>query len=272
MKREARAVMLVLVGAAMLHLSLLTDAYVRYVRTSMRPYLIASGSVLLLLGLARTVTAVRALMYESAQERAGRDGRTGRGKRGRRAKPRRAPEAHDHAHEDGDDGHGHDARGPRIAWLLALPVLTILLVAPPALGAYTAQHSSDSVAKPATADSGFPKLPAGNPLVLSIADFEVRAVWDTGHSLKGRTVQLTGFAVHGADGGWYLSRLTITCCAADAVTYKVEIHGIAAPPQGSWVKVTGVWLPNGQTGRNSAVPALDATAATGIPVPHNPYD
>jgi uncharacterized repeat protein (TIGR03943 family) len=271
-KREARAVMLVLVGAAMLHLSLLTDAYVRYVRTSMRPYLIAAGAVLLLLGLARTVTAVRALLHESALERSERDGggRPGRGKRGRRAKPRHVPEAHGHGGED--DGHGHDPRGPRIAWLLALPVLTILLVSPPALGAYTAQHSADAVAKPTTADTGFPALAKGDPLVLPIADFEVRAVWDTKQSLKGRTVQLTGFAVHGAKGGWYLSRLTITCCAADAVTYKVEVQGVAAPPQGSWVKVTGVWLPNGQTGREGAVPALSASVVTGIATPHNPYE
>ena len=266
MKREVRAVLLVLVGAAVLHLSLLSDAYLRYVRASMRPYLVAAGLVLLLLGLVRTVTAVRLLLREG-------------GGRGRRARPRPHPEAPpgaDGTHREGgeqgeDDGHGHGAHGPRIAWLLVLPVLTILLVSPPALGTYTAQHSSDAVAEPAAA-SGFPPLPAGDPLVLPIADFEVRAVWDASGSLRGRTVQLTGFTVRGTQGRWYLSRLTITCCAADAVTYKVEVRGIAAPPQGSWVKVTGSWLPQGPIGRDGTVPVLSAVRATGITQPANPYD
>ena len=266
MKREARAVLLVLVGAALLHLSLFTDAYLRYVRTSLRPYLIASGVVLVALGLARTTAAVRVLLREGAAEAASAQKRGSRARHRGGSRPDGGPQQHD------DDGHGHAHGGPRIAWLLLLPILTIFLVSPPALGSYTALHASNSVARPASAKSGFPALAAGDPLVLPLADFEVRAIWDTSQSLKGRRVRLTGFALPKRGGGWYLSRLTITCCAADAVTYKVEIQGVAAPPQGRWVEVIGVWQPNGQTGRDGAVPALAAAQATGIPAPRDPYE
>ncbi|HEV2870085.1 MAG TPA: TIGR03943 family protein, partial [Actinomycetota bacterium] len=37
-------------------------------------------------------------------------------------------------------GYGHDHGAPRSGWLLALPVLVLLLVAPPALGSFAASR------------------------------------------------------------------------------------------------------------------------------------
>lgn len=75
----------------------------------------------------------------------------------------------------------------------------------------------------------FPALPAAGPVDLTLGQFTSRAVYDSGSSLKGRTVRMTGFVDRGDNGTWYLARLLITCCAADASTYKIEIRGADAP-------------------------------------------
>jgi uncharacterized repeat protein (TIGR03943 family) len=249
-KREVQAVVLVLFGATVLRISLFSDDYLRYVRTTQRPYLIAAGVVLVVLGVVSAVVAMRALVRGEA----GGGGNS---------------EAHGHG---GHVGHGAFG-GPRIAWLLTLPVLAVFLIAPPALGSYTAQRSDNAAPKPnATTGSGFPPLAAGDPLAMPLADFDSRAVWDTSHSLKGRRVKLTGFVTPKKGGGWFVTRLYISCCAADAQTYKVEVRGTPAPPANAWVEVTGVWQPNGQAGRDDAVPALAAQQVTRIQQPRDPYE
>lgn len=232
MRREVQAVLQVLLGAAVLHLSLFSELYLRYVRKALQPYLVATGVLLVLIGLLGAATVVRDLLRGDVTE------------------------AHEHHHP-----------GSRIAWLLTLPVLAIFLIAPDALGAYTAQRSDATTVKPAT--GGFPALPVSDPLPLRLADFDARADWDTSAALKGRRVRLTGFATPKNGGGWYLARLTISCCAADAQTSKVEIHGAEAPPQGAWVQVIGVWQPGGPPG---AVPVLAVSQLTGTSEPSDPYE
>ncbi|MFI9359461.1 TIGR03943 family putative permease subunit [Kitasatospora sp. NPDC053057] len=246
MRREVRALLHILVGAAVLHISLFSELYLRYVRKGLRPYLIAGGVLLVAVGLIGAAVAARELLR---------------------------PE-HDADAPDAHHGHGHGT--PRTAWLLLLPVLAIYLLQPQALGAYTAQHSNSTAVRPAGTAGGFAPLPAtgaGDPITMRLADFDTRAVWDTSGSLKDRQVRLTGFATPGPDaGGWYLSRLTITCCAADAQTSKVEIRGAAAPPKGAWVEVTGRWQPDGRPGQDSAVPALAADQVRRITEPGDPYE
>ncbi len=284
MTREVRSLLLVLLGAAVLHISLFSDLYVRYVRRSLGPYLVVTGVILVALGVAGAVAAVRRLLAEDRAARLAREAADGVAAHGRHRGSGPLPDVrHDHDHDhhtgdagdagdDGDDGHGHGPRGMRMAWLLTLPVLAVFLIAPPALGSYSAARSANAVARPASAGTGFPPLPGGSPLVLPLADFDVRAVWDTSGSLRGRQVRLTGFVTPRKGGGWYVARLTISCCAADAQTYKVEVRGIAAPPADSWVEVTGVWTPDGQAGRPDAVPALTVTRLTRIPEPRDPYE
>ncbi|MDH6576334.1 TIGR03943 family protein [Kitasatospora sp. MAP5-34] len=245
MKREVQAILLVLLGAAILRISLFSDTYLRYVREALGPYLIAAGLVLVALGALSAVAALRGSHDEDQDDHQGHEG---------------------HGH---GEGHSH---GPRIAWLLILPVATIFLVSPPALGSYTAQHAASAVAKPDTAARGFPALPAGDPLAMPLAEFDVRALWDTARPLAGRRVKLLGFATPKSGGGWYVTRLVISCCAADAMTYKAEIRGAAAPPAGSWVEVTGVWQPDGQSTQPDAVPALTAAQVVPVPQPRDPYE
>lgn len=226
MRRLLPAVLLLLTGSALLRVSLLSNLYLRYVKESLRPALIATGAVLVLLAV---IAAVRA----------SREGDT-----------------HD------DHGHSHSAAGPRLAWLLAVPAAMLLLFAPPALGSFTvARDGSGAIAK----RTSFAPLPAADPIALSLTEFSSRAVWDGSGSLKGRTVRLTGFVTPGGGDSWQLSRIIVSCCAADARAVKVEVHGVPAPAADSWVTVTGVWRPGTKS------PALDASSLTLIPKPDHPY-
>jgi uncharacterized repeat protein (TIGR03943 family) len=104
--RQAQAVVLLLVGGAILRASI-TDLYLRYVKEGLRPFLIAAGVLLV-------AAAVATLWYELRPRRTG-------------------------AHDD------HSHREPAVAWLLVLPVFALLLVAPPALGSYAANRAGTAL-------------------------------------------------------------------------------------------------------------------------------
>ncbi|MEU4095838.1 TIGR03943 family protein [Streptomyces sp. NPDC026673] len=248
MKRNVQILLLLLTGAGLLHITLFTDLYLRYVQPGLRPLLIASAVVLTVLGIAG----------------AARDGF-----------PFTRRNTHDdHHHDHGPDagqGHCHDhTTGPRIAWLLYVPVLSLIFFAPPALGSYTAGRDDARAASTAAAGS-FPALPGTGTIDLSLSEFSSRAVWDTSATLRGRTVCLTGFVTPGEDGTWYLSRLIVSCCAADAQALKVRVHAAPPPPADTWATVTGTWHPEGELGTDSATPALDAARVQRIDAPANPY-
>ncbi|GHI57476.1 TIGR03943 family putative permease subunit [Streptomyces rubradiris] len=230
MRRSLQAGLLVLCGLGLLHVSLVTDLYLRYVKEGMRPLLIAAGAVLLLLGLASAVL-----------DRGAHNG----------------------------DGHGHGHSGPPgVAWLLLLPALSLLCYAPPALGAYTAARQS---AKPVVHRGDFGPLPRTSPLPMTLSDFTSRVREDRGQAIKGRVVRMTGFVTPGDGDGWELTRLVLNCCAADAQSVKVRVHGGPVPPADTWVTVTGTWHPGGTLGTASAPVALDARTVTKVPRPTNGY-
>ncbi|MFF5185228.1 TIGR03943 family putative permease subunit [Streptomyces sp. NPDC000345] len=167
----------------------------------------------------------------------------------------------------------HSHHGSRTAWLLTLPALALLLFPPPALGSYSAAR--EAAQRAAQGVGTFPALPAGDPLDLGVAGFSSRAVYDSGRSLTGRTVRLTGFVTRDDDGTWYVTRLVVSCCAADATTAKAEIRGAdaGAPPTDTWVTVTGTWRPEGAPGSDEAwPPVLDAEKVTRVQQPADPYE
>ncbi|HCA87328.1 MAG TPA: TIGR03943 family protein [Streptomyces sp.] len=261
MRRNVQVLLLVLSGAGVLHISLLSDVYLRFVKEGLRPLLIVSG--VLLVGLGLVAAARDGFPFEKRPApRAARDdgGRDGTGHR----------PGHGAASDHGD-GHGHgQTRGPGIAWLLFLPALSLLFFTPPALGAYTAARESGDAPSERQVRQ-FPPLPAGSSVPLSLTEFRLRAEQDRAGSLDGRTVRLTGFVTPAGDGSWYLSRLLVSCCAADSRSVKVRVHGVAPPPADFWVIVTGRRHPEGEPGTPSAVAALDAERVRRVPEPANPY-
>ncbi|MFD5745065.1 TIGR03943 family putative permease subunit [Streptomyces massasporeus] len=250
MRRYGPAVLLALVGAAILRVSLFSELYLRYVQAGLRPYLVVSGAALVLLAVAVAVVARGAAVHEGGDGHGSGDGHYG---------------DEDHA------GHSHGPAGPRVAWLLTLPALALLLFPPPALGSYSAEREAGRRA--AQGVGTFPALPAGNPVDLTLGEFGSRAVYDSGRSLKGRTVRLTGFVTRDGDGTWYVTRLLVSCCAADATTAKAEVRGVEAPPVDTWVTVTGTWHPEGGLGSTEAwPPVVDATSVRRVRQPDNPYE
>jgi uncharacterized repeat protein (TIGR03943 family) len=167
----------------------------------------------------------------------------------------------------------HDHGGPAVAWLLILPVLGLLLVAPPALGSYAAERAGTALTR--TSDDFVP-LPAGDPVAITVLDYASRAVYDQGRSLDRRRVALSGFLIGAPHGGWYLTRMILTCCAADARPIKVGLAG--AVPDGlredGWLRVTGRYTDevdkdpaNGET-----IPFLQVEDAEPIAPPAEQYE
>jgi uncharacterized repeat protein (TIGR03943 family) len=258
-RRFVQVGLLVLGGLALLHTSLFTGEYLRYVKEGMRPLLVASGVLLLVLGVAEAWAAPPTEEHGDAGHGGQENGESGHEQVGP-------------AHVGDGDGHGHDhSRVPRVAWLLFLPVLSLLFYAPPALGSYTA--SREPAKAVAVQDDAFDPLPATSPLPITLTAFTQRVQQDRSRAIRGRAVVMTGFVTPatGKQDGWYLTRIIVNCCAADASSVKVLVRGIAAPKADTWVNVTGTWQGSGTLGTSSAAVALDARGVQQVRKPSNAY-
>ncbi|MEV6684514.1 TIGR03943 family protein [Streptomyces sp. NPDC051130] len=266
MKRPTQAFLLLLSGSGLLHISLFTDLCLRYVKPGMRPLLIASGVLLLVLAAAETWSSLRTNARRGATTTHGHADRTGDGETNETDGLRHA-HGHEHRHMH---AHGHDHSGvPRVAWLLFLPALSLLVYAPPALGSYTASRDT---AKVVTEQRHFEALPATSPLPMTLTQFTRRVQQDRTQAIKGRTVQMSGLVTLDEGGdGWYLTRIVISCCAADAQSVKVRVHGAPSLPADTWVSVTGTWHPGGTLGTQSAPAELDARTVEEVDRPVNGY-
>ncbi|MFF5960158.1 TIGR03943 family putative permease subunit [Streptomyces luteogriseus] len=263
MRRCGPAVLLALVGAAILRVSLFSELYLRYVQAGLRPYLVVSGAALVLLAVAVAVVARGAAVHETEDHEGGDGGGDGHGDGG--------GDGHEGDGDRAGHSHSHGPAGPRVAWFLTLPALALLLFPPPALGSYSAER--EAAQRAAQGVGTFPALPSGSPVDLALGEFGSRAVYDSGRSLKGRTVRLTGFVTRDGDGTWYVTRLLVSCCAADATTAKAEVRGVEAPPVDTWVTVTGTWHPEGELGSTEAwPPVVDVTSLRRVRQPDKPYE
>jgi uncharacterized repeat protein (TIGR03943 family) len=304
--REAQSVVLFLLGGAILRISA-TDVYLRYVKEGLRPFLLASGALLVAIAgvtLYREVFSRSAEADESAAAalhdgpaHAREDGHVAaHGAAGAHAPaharaaeveagPHAPTEEHEAAHHAPAEGHeaahhaaapGHHAAhghgGPRVAWLLVLPVFAVFLIGPPALGSYAAGRGGTSVAK----QSEYAPLPAGDPVPLAVLDYASRAVWDRGASLTDRRVRVTGFVSPRPGGGVYLTRMILTCCAADGRPVKVGLSGEV--PGGltadMWIEVTGRYDPRTDKDTTNAetIPYLEVESMRTVPQPKQPYE
>lgn len=239
MNRQAQAAVLFLLGAALLHAGV-TDLYLRYVKAGLRPLVLAAGVVLI-------ATALATAWYEWRTKREGGEQRDGHG-----------------------EGHVH--REPRVAWLLVLPLLALILVAPPALGSYSALRTGTALQQP----YGYADLPADGPLRLNLVDYAGRAAYDHGRSLRDRQIKVTGFVALDRAGTPYLVRMALNCCAADALPVKVGLSGRVPPVlrPDTWLEVTGTYT--ARTAKdpvnNGRIPFIEVSGAEPVPAPKDPYD
>ncbi|WP_327748570.1 TIGR03943 family putative permease subunit [Streptomyces europaeiscabiei] len=233
MNRQAQTVILFLTGGALLHAGF-TDLYLRYVKAGLRPLLIGAGIVLI-------SAAVATVLYERR------------------------------AWRQGDEQHTHHE--PRVSWLLVLPLLALVLVAPPAAGSYTAMRTGTALQQQPW---GYPTLPADGTLRLSVADYAGRAVYDKGRALSGRPLKVTGFLALDGSGNPYLVRMALNCCAADAQPVKIALTGElpAVLRPDTWIEVTGTYTPKWTKDplNGTAVPYLHVTATKPVEAPQDPYD
>jgi uncharacterized repeat protein (TIGR03943 family) len=280
--KDTGNVLLVLVGGAILRISI-GDTFLRYVRGGLHLPLIIAGVVLVLIGLVSLWRDNPGRRPGSADEDiAGAEDAeligslaavTGDTAQGRLADLEPAFVGAGAGSATGDhEGHDH-AHGNRVAWLLLLPVFAIFLIAPPALGSYAANRSTITRVPPAS--SNYPPLPAGDPLQMRLDEFEARAVWDAGRNMSDRTFRLIGFVSERPGGGYYLTRMVISCCAADATAVRISITGSAGSfPSDTWIQVTGHFdgLDHSREKDVGPVAILRADSVQQISPPKEPYE
>lgn len=235
----AQACVMIFFGAAVLRASV-TDLYLRYVKEGLRPFLIAASLLLI-------AVAVMTLWYELRPHAD-------------------APEdRHEHAHHE-----------PRVAWLLLLPALGLLLLAPPALGSYAAGQAGTALTAEQDYGYDYPPLPAGDPATTSVFDYAARALFDKGQSIGNRRVQLTGFITPGPDGQPILARMILSCCAADGRPVKLGLAGDV--PTGlandTWIQVTGRYTDRVTRDpiNDEEIPYIDVESWRQVTAPKDPYE
>ncbi|MEV5892368.1 TIGR03943 family putative permease subunit [Nonomuraea fuscirosea] len=267
MNRVTQNLLLLLLGGALLRISAFSADFANYVKPGFRPLVVAAGVVLVVLAMAG-LASDRRRSRNAAREREAR-------------RVRAAEEAHLAALVGRDPvvpayEHEHEhVAGHRVAWLLVAPLAVIFLVAPPALGSYAVRRAEPAShpPPPTLVEARSIVLKDGRVNALSMIEFANLAL-DSSGSLRGRTVRLTGFVVpSGRDDGWYLTRMRIGCCAADALTMQVLVKGVPAPATDTWVRVTGTWIPRKPRGTDAyAPPELTASRVERTDVPDEPYE
>jgi uncharacterized repeat protein (TIGR03943 family) len=246
--RRSQAAIAFIVGTMALYLGR-DDAALAYVKAGLQPLLLASGAILIGLGVAA------ALWYRRGQD-------------------------------------GHQPHGPRVAWLLALPPLALVLIAPPALGAFAASRQPvrpPPVLHPRPSGPTGPAAPASDPfpplipprddtaVPMALGEYLARDDQEP-YTLAGVRIRLLGFVTpqHGGRDGYLLTRFAISCCAADATALRVAIHGDPAPrAPDTWLEIEGHWQQ--RTSDHADQPPSDtavllAQSVRTIKQPSEPYE
>ena len=244
---DAQDALTLLAGATLLAVGA-TDLHLRYVKAEMQPLLLISGAVLLGLGLRGLARVVR-------------DVRAGR------------PADHDPDFEDPEVLHEHSHSVAPSSWLIALPLVVLALVAPPSLGSYAAARSETRIAEP-TVD--LPPLPAARDgaVDLTLTAYYTRVLYEP-ETLEGARLRLTGFVTPVGER-WFVTRMSLSCCAADGRPVKVLTAGQQAasvPPADTWVEVVGRMVEPERLGDDPvAVATLEVEQIRTIPAPADPYE
>ncbi|MCX7620423.1 MAG: TIGR03943 family protein [Acidimicrobiales bacterium] len=187
-----------------------TSILTRYVRTSMRPWLLSAAGVLVIASAIKVIRTWR----------------------------------HCNDRDANDEGHAHNGR---VGWLLLLPVVIAVLADPSALGAASIARGQSPLRQPRTPHLDLQRFltthsAGGQVPRLTMTQF-LAAASDNNDSaqLAATEVELLGFVVANTPNGFLLARLQIGCCAADAVPIVVDV--VAAQPvhyaPDTWLAVQG---------------------------------
>ena len=201
-------VLLVLLGVTVIRV-VVAGAHTWYVKPSFAPFLVAAAVLVI-------AVAALDLLQGTVRGRA-------------------------HADAGGAD-HGHDHSGaPGVAAFVVLPVATLLAVAPQPLGLWSAEREGRQAE--VVADVGTLPTGEGGAADTTLLDV-VQRMWSAPETLEGVPVRLVAFVSGGEGTERGLTRLAISCCAADGRPVSVDVDGPGAaelPADGEWVEVTGTW-------------------------------
>jgi uncharacterized repeat protein (TIGR03943 family) len=189
----------------------LSDAMLKYLKPSMRPWLVLAGTVLVVVGIC-------GLVYARRREASGRD--------------EREPDGHEHHHRLG------------VGWLLTVPVVVTLILGSQSLGAFAAGRASSRALPLYSFDlEAYAQAQGDDIPTLQLVDVQIGARQRGNREFLARhTVRLEGFVTHNPSlgpGGFVLNRFLVSCCAADAVPIRIAmVDAGRVPAANRWVSVT----------------------------------
>jgi putative membrane protein len=247
MSREAENTLLLLVGIATAMITI-GGAFTRYVKPSMLPWLGLTAAVVIGLALVAMAVDIR---------RGAAHGDHG-----------------DHGDHENPGPHGDHTHRGSVAWLLLLPIVVLIFIAPPALRPQAFPPSVTAVSTDVLRRE-FPPIPDGRAPEVAVPEVMVRAAQDTAGTLDNRLITVVGFTLREADGV-DLGRVAIVCCAADARLARIHLRGPAAAeaaalPDETWVRVEGTVITGSADGDSTSIPTLEVTKVTPIDEPANTY-
>ncbi|MEP6979243.1 MAG: TIGR03943 family protein [Nakamurella sp.] len=254
MNKETRAIVIGMLGGLLLAITL-SGKFTSYVKPGFRPMLLIAGGVLVVLAIVSLVMALRDDARPAGE--------------------------HEHLPESSEDlahvGHQHSSRAP---WLMLAPVLVLLFVAPPALGADSVDRGINC-GTPAPAGTTYASrrvqaadpLPVGDPVPLTMQDFVQRSLYDTAYSTVTTDIEVEAFVSRSnCDGaGYSLVRLKISCCAADAIAIRAHVDAPPQYPSDTWVRAVIRAVKNSGDQGDNYVPTATVISLTPISQPADPY-
>ncbi|QIS14883.1 TIGR03943 family putative permease subunit [Nocardia arthritidis] len=248
MNRETQNVILLLIGGAMVKITL-DGTYLRYVKPGLYPFLLASGIAVIALAVAAIVRDIR---------------------RGR------ASQEHEHG-----SGRSRWLLVAPVAGLLLI-VPPALGAASVKSGTAPANSIGANPAAKTVRKINMGPMPPGDAPTMRMYDLIDRASYDNSGELDRREITVVGFLVRteedgeirldGSHSGWDLARVVITCCVADAQTLRVHLDGDLGPvSDGGWISVRGKVVPDSARSENYMTPTVTIKEFHSVPAPSQTY-
>jgi uncharacterized repeat protein (TIGR03943 family) len=247
----------------------LSGELIRYVKASLKPWLLLSGIVVVVAALVR-------LLGDDTHDVSVDDDHHHDHLHHEQLEREHVDHEHvDHEHvgPNHHDGHHHSHR---VAMLLVLPVLLAVVIAPPPLGSFALSRSSrrsPQVNVSKGSGNSYPALPSSSqPLSMSLFELQSRVATDGVKSVANHRLKLVGFVVSSNSGPSRIARFRIACCAADAAPAVVVVATTRPLPKGdSWVELTGS-VTETATFEGETTAKFNADTVVAIPTPDDPYE